>query len=158
MQQEKRWDSGVDEPKPKNGRIGALKLRSRIESHSSVAVLPSPESPKRYNSWSTMTPRSASQRYLSTRGGSYDVSPKPNINPPIPFYSPALELTLRSLSSPSKTLFSKASPLTVVYSSLRKSQACLRTGGRNGGISRSQSWPWRSFHHTFLKKRSRGRT
>lgn len=30
-------------------------------------------STKKYNSWTAMTPHSASQRYLSTRGGSYDV-------------------------------------------------------------------------------------
>ena len=59
-----------------------LKISSRVVSQSSINTQhplpfsPSPKSlhsPKKHNSWSIMTPHSASQRYLSTRGGSYDV-------------------------------------------------------------------------------------
>jgi hypothetical protein len=35
----------------------------------------SPTCPFKYNIWARMTPHSPAQRYLSTRGGSYDVGP-----------------------------------------------------------------------------------
>jgi hypothetical protein len=43
------------------------------------------------NSWHTMTPHSASQRYLSTRGGSYDV----RCIPPVPSRSTIWRKSLR---------------------------------------------------------------
>ena len=71
-------------------RPALFKLSSRVISSTATATTPTPtptptsptpsspdipawEVPRRYNSWATMTPHSPSQRYLSTRGGSYDV-------------------------------------------------------------------------------------
>ena len=81
-----------DDGPPSDGRRTAstklkLTLESRIKSANTTptrATFASNDecllrSPKKYNSWTTMTPHRASQRYLSTRGGSYDVRSPPAI-------------------------------------------------------------------------------
>ncbi len=78
-----------------------------------------------------MSSHTASQRYLSTRGGAYDV-----------FMSPPRDNVYFadfSHSSDSKRLYSKALQLTAVSSSQKGSPSLTLTGFRNGGISASTS-------------------